>query len=531
MGNQYFQLVYRDDKAFLHIFPATGEGKKLEIGEVTSYLDSRKYSNYNLKELHTALQSEDAEMEVFVGPWDGIVASESMDLNITLDKMNVICRFYPAAPGGRQMDAREIVGSLTFHKIKFGLNQQAIFDFLQDRQYCTDYIFARGQEPVQGRDAKIEYFFNTDTNLQPKRNEDGSVDYKELNTISHVRQGELLARLIKEDPGKPGKNVFGEELHPRAVKSAVLSFGNHISCNEDKTEIYSDVTGHANFLNGKVFVSNVYEVAADVDNSVGNIAYDGSVLIHGNVKTGFSVKASGDVIIEGVVEGAQIEAGGQIVVKHGIHGMFKGVFHAGTNLMAKYIESATVYAGGYVEAEIILNSEVSALFNVRVHGKKGLINGGTVRAGECVEADNIGTAMGTATAIEVGVEPEKKERYAELVKEIGQQEQEMEDTNVILSNYTSRLKKGDKLPQDKLLYVQKLAGTYREMQTRVEKLREEKNRIHEDMMKSDHASVVVTRSIYPGVSLAISDLTYQIKDERSYCKYKKQDGEIHCVGL
>ena len=131
---------------------------------------------------------------------------------------------------------------------------------------------------------------------------------------------------------------------------------------------------------GKVFVSDVYEVPADVDNSTGNIEYEGSVLIHGNVKTGFEVHASGDIIVEGVVEGAVLSSDNQIIVKHGIHGMYKCDLRAGTNLMAKYIESATVRAGGYVEAEIILNSDVSVNGAVRARGRKGLINGGTVHA-------------------------------------------------------------------------------------------------------------------------------------------------------
>ncbi len=166
--------------------------------------------------------------------------------------------------------------------------------------------------------------------------------------------------MIKEDPGKVGRNIFGEEIKPRTVKSLKLDFGKNIVMNEEHTEIYSEVTGHASLVNGKVFVSDVYEVPADVDNSVGNIDYDGSVVIKGNVKPGFSVKATGDIVVEGVIENAYVESKGQVIVKHGIHGMHKGVIRAGTNVMAKYIENANIFAGGYVESEIILNSNVSA---------------------------------------------------------------------------------------------------------------------------------------------------------------------------
>ncbi|MBQ8627121.1 MAG: DUF342 domain-containing protein, partial [Agathobacter sp.] len=275
MRNQYFQLESRGANACLHIYPPVDGGKMLNIAEVTEYLASKKYEKYDLKELNAAIGNATEEAVVIVGDWDGIPCRESMNITISLDKMRVLCRFYPPSAGGAKLTVKEILSDLAFRKVIFGIDEKAITDFLENRQYCMDYLFATGIQPVHGKDAKIEYFFNINKNLQPKRNEDGSVDYKELNTISHVKAGELLARLIKEDPGMSGKNVYGEEIKPRTVRPLRLEYGNNITCNEERTEIYSDVTGHANYINGKVFVSNVFQVPADVDNSVGNIEYNG----------------------------------------------------------------------------------------------------------------------------------------------------------------------------------------------------------------------------------------------------------------
>ena len=532
MRNQYFQLEFRDTFACLHIYPPEHGGKMLSIAEVTEYLADKKFEQYNLKELNDAIINPEQESVILVGDWDGIPVREDMKVIISLDKMKVTCRFFPPSAGNdKKLTAEEIVSDLSFRKVRYGIQQEAILSFLNDRQYCTDYVVAVGTQTIHGRDAKIEYFFNTSKNLQPKRNEDGSVDYKELNTISHVKKGDLLARLIKEDPGKSGKNVFGEEIKPRTVRSAKLQYGNKISINEEKTEIYSDVTGHANYINEKVFVSDVYDVPADVDNSVGNIEYDGSVEIKGNVKSGFTVRATGDIIIHGVVENAFVESGGQIIVKQGIHGMHKGVLKAHTNVMAKYIENAKVYAGGFVEAEAILNSDVSATGEVRVKGKKGLINGGTIRAGKSIEVQYAGTEMGTFTTLEVGIDPEKKERYLELKKDVNKRSKDLEDMKVIIDNYASMLKKGEILPKDKLLYVQNLALEYKTKKGELEPLRDEMRRIHIEMMESDRSYIAVTRTIFPGVVLSISDLGYSIKDKMNYCRFKKVDGAIKSVGF
>ncbi|MBQ6844672.1 MAG: DUF342 domain-containing protein [Agathobacter sp.] len=527
MKNQYFQLEFRGQIACLHFYPPQDGGQMLSISEVTEYLASQKLDKYDLRELNAAVVNREEESVIVVGDWDGIPVRETMNVKISLDKMKVTCRFYaPSTGGGKLMNAQDIVGDLAFRKVRYGLDQNVIADFLQNRNYCTDYVMAVGTQPIHGKDAKIEFFFNTNTNLQPKRNEDGSVDYKELNTISHIEKGQLLARLHKEDPGKAGRNVFGEEIRPRTVRSEKLQYGNKISINEDKTEIYSDVTGHANLLNGKVFVSDVFKVPADVDNSVGNIEYDGSVEIAGNVKTGFSVRATGDIIIGGVVENAFVESGGQIIVKQGIHGMHKGTLKAATNVMAKYIENAKVYAGGFVEAEAILNSDISATAEVRVHGRKGLINGGTVRAGRSIETEYAGTEMGTFTTLEVGIDPAIKERYLELNKDVAKRSKELEEMKVIIDNYAAKLKRGEVLPKDKLIYVQQLALDYKLKKEEIEPLRTEMRKIHLEMVASDRSYIAISRTIYPGVSLSISDLSYNIKDKMNYCRFKKIDGAI-----
>lgn len=531
MRNQYFQLEFKETYAYLHVFPPVDGGAQLRIAEVTEYLTAKRFDKYDIKLLNEAINNLQTDSLVPVGDWDMIPCHESMSVAISLDKMRAVCRFYPPAQRGICMSAKDILEELKQRKVSFGIDQEMIASFLNDRQYCTDYVFAVGKQPLHGKDAKIEYCFNTSKNLQPKRNEDGSVNYKELNTISHVRKGEMLARLIKEDPGKPGRNVFGEEIRPRTVKNLKLDFGKNISINEERTEIYSLVTGHATLLNGKVFVSDVFEVPADVDNSVGNIDYEGSVLIKGNVKSGFSVKATGDIIVEGVVENAFVESAGQVIVKHGIQGMHKGVVRAGTNVMAKYIEHATVYAGGYVEAEIILNSDISASGEVRVQGKKGLINGGTVRAGHSIEAMYLGTDMGTFTTLEVGIEPAKKQRYVDLSKEVAQRAKDLEDTKIIVENYASKIKRGEVLPKDKMRYAQNLAIEYKKKKEELEPLREEMRRIHLLMMESDHSYVAVTRTAFPGVHISISDLNYSLKEKKNYCKFKKIEGEIRPVNM
>lgn len=524
--NGFFQLKFVNNKVYLHIFPPVEGGKELEINEVIRYLDNRRLPSYDLKELNRAVTNLDEESDVLVGDWDGIEVNEIMDCDISLDKMEAVCRFYPPSQGGQRVDAQEIINDLINAKVKFGIDQNTIFDFLSNPQYCTDYVLAKGKEPVHGSDARIEYYFNTDINLSPKHNEDGTVDYHELNTISAVNQGDMIAKLFKEDPGEAGHDVLGGEIKPRSVKTAKLEYGNNITISPDQTELYSAVTGHAQLVGGKVFVSDVYEVPADVDNSVGNIDYAGSVLVKGNVKGGFTIKAHGDIIIEGVVEDATIIADGQIIVKRGIHGMMKGYMKAGKSIIAKFIENSTIVSNGYVETEIIMHSKVDASSYVKVHGKKGLINGGVVRAGNLIEADNIGSEMGGNTQLEVGINPEKKVRYGELQKQIAETNNELSKSKTILMTYGEKMAKGEKLSPDKLMFIQKLTLDYKERKHQLDPVMEEFEHLHDEMLMENDASIKVNKQIYSGTVISISDLSLHINKDDTYCKYVKGSGEI-----
>jgi uncharacterized protein (DUF342 family) len=523
--NSYFQVEVRNEGVFLKIFPPKEQGTTLTVSEVTTYLNSQNLTSFDLKELNAAIQSRQL-VAVRVGENTGIPINETMIIKISADNMMVVCSFYPASDKGSKMDAQEIVKDLQFRGIRFGIKQEEIINFLTNRLYCTEYVLAEGKPPVHGKDANIQYFFNTDLNLKPKKNEDGSVDYHELATISHVKQGDLLAKLEMEDLGTSGKDVLGQEIKPRTVKTMRLSYANNITLSEDQTEIRSNVTGHASIVDGKVFVSDIYEVPADVDNSVGNINYQGNIHIAGNVKSGFQIYAKGDIIVEGVVEDAVLQSESQIIVKRGIHGMNRGVLKASGNVICKFIENATVIAGGYVETESIILSQVSAASEVRVAGLKGFITGGVIRAGGVVEALTIGSEMGAPTRIEVGVEPEKKERYISLQKMIQQTNKEIAQIKPVLTSYSEKLARGEQIAKDKLRYVQQLVYTLQEKQKAVSEAETEYLQLHAEMMRGNSAKVKVKNAIYPGVTVSISDLSINMYEKRNFCQLIKQQGEI-----
>lgn len=528
--NSYFKPVIMDDKFYLEFFPPMDGGKALDVKEVISYLTDLGYHDYDMRELNEAILADSA-VKVLIGNFAGGTVNEIVKLSLSVDDMLVRCKFYPPAEGGRPISKEIMLDALLHEKVVYGVDATMLHTLLQEREYCTEYLLAKGTPPTLGSDAKIEYYFSTRKSLKPKHNDDGSVNYHDLNIISKVEKDQLLAKLIPAVPGEPGKTVLGTELKPRDVQNLKLSYANNIRISEDGMELYSEVTGHASLVDGKVFVSAVYEVPADVDNSIGDINYPGNVLVKGNVKSGFVIHANGDIVVEGVVEGAQLYAGGQIIVQRGIHGMGKGLLSAKSNVVIKFIEGATVKSGGYVETESIIQSNVSANTEVVVSGGKGLIRGGKISVSNKVSARVIGSSMGVATHIEAGIEPRKMEHFNKLQQEAREIAKKIEVVRPILVTYSERLKAGVVLPPDKVNYMKTQVITLKTLQGQLAPITAEINQLRKEFISAGRAKVEVQDVIYPGVTIKISELSMTTKQERKYCKFVKDGAEIKVMNL
>ncbi len=528
--NGCFQVMITEKETALKLVPPTNDGEPIAISELLEYLHTRKIENFDVKRLN-AVVSTLKEQQVFsLIPQKISPINESFMVSVSQDNMEAVARFYPPSTGGTKMDKAEIMDVLHQKKIVYGIEEDTIEKFLQRRQYCTDIVLARGKAPVHGADGKIEYFFNTDLNTRPKRNEDGSVDFFHLNTINHCKQGELLARMTPADMGESGTNLLGEVLKPRDVKTVSLKYGKNITISEDKTEIYSQVNGHVSLVDDKVFVSDVFEVE-NVGPATGNIESEGSVLVNGNVQTGFSIRAKGNVHVYGVVEGASIVAGGDIIIDRGMNGMGRGRLQAGGSIVTKFLENAVAYSDDYVEANSILHSTVTAKTEINVDGKKGFIMGGFVRAINRINCRTLGSPMGADTYVEVGVDPEIKSRHQKLQEEILSIQQTIQKNRPILTNAAQKMKSGVQLEDAQMRYIQSLALETKKKQKRYAEVQAEYTGLESILEHKENACICVKDSLYAGTKVTISEATLVVKNTLQYCRLIKDQGDVRVTAL
>ncbi len=524
MQNGYFQLTEDNGGVGLALYMAKDGGEELHSEEIIEYLDGYGLP-YERSRLEMLLM-DDSDAVYHLGSNACPSIPETYKLNVSEDGMLATVRFYPPSSAGKRISFEDFMKDVRYRKIVFGIQEEAVrrhFQLPQD--YCTDIILAKGQEAVAGTDARIEYLFETDLHRKPTQREDGSVDYFKMTTINQCRKGDVLARIIPETQGVPGSDVYGRAITPRMAKPAVLKFGRNIVLSEDRRSISTSVNGHVTLVDDKVFVSDVYEVP-NVDVSTGNLEFEGSIQVNGDVKENFSVKAGGNVIVNGLVEGASITAGGSIIISKGMNGMAKGQLKAGGDVIVRFLENTRVIAGGYVHAEAILHSKISSGNEVTVEGRKGLIVGGYVQAAKGVTAKCIGGSLGATTILEVGVNPLIKAQYTKVQKAISESTKTMKDSEVILANFKDNIKKGVQYNEAQLNYMKSVSALIKtkeqeqkQLETRLEKLRQ--------MMEiQKQAAVVVNDEIYPGTTIIIGDSTKTIQNSYHYCRFVREKGEI-----
>jgi len=524
MRNGYFRLISDSEGYGLALFRPRGGGEEIRPDELFEYLDGHGIS-YVKKKIEMLLgKSEDVACMLGSGKCPSI--PETYTLKISEDGMVATVRFLPPSATGKRAAIEDLMQELRYKKICFGIKTDYIKKhFGSSGIFCTDLILAKGQEPVAGVDARIEYNFETDLHRKPARRQDGSVDFFQMTKINQCRKGDVLARIIPEQPGTNGHDIYGREIKAKAPQPAVLRFERNIVLSADKKSIIAGVNGHVSLVEDRVFLSDIYEVQ-NVDVSTGNISYEGSVRVNGDVAENYEIKAGGDVLVNGRVEGAKIVAKGNIIVAKGVNGMGKGLLQAGGDVAAKFLENANVVAKGYVQAEAILHSMVMSGSEVTVEGRKGLIVGGNVQAVKKITAKNVGASMGSNTVLQVGVDPQARGRYDELRKAIEDAEKTVKNAETILFNFREKLKKGITFNEGQLQYVNSLSGMAEGKKAELAELNTRLEELEEEMKFRENAEVIVNDAIYPGTTIMIGDISRTFQGSYHYCRFIREKGEV-----
>jgi uncharacterized protein (DUF342 family) len=228
------------------------------------------------------------------------------------------------------------------------------------------------------------------------------VDFKAISPFRMVRKGDILARISPRVEGVAGIDVMGAVVPHGKSPGSSPKPGKNTLVSGDTVVAGADgrfVSGEDSF-----WVSEVLEILGDVDYSTGHIDFPGDVIVQGQIKQGFKVKAGGSLTCARLIDASEIQCGGDLETGQGILGRMQGTVKVGGRVRTKFIENCYVEAGGDVLVSTgCLSSVINTLGSVTT-GPRGVIIGGKLSAQKGVSAFQIGSSAGVRTEIHCGVD-------------------------------------------------------------------------------------------------------------------------------
>jgi uncharacterized protein (DUF342 family) len=548
----YITINTEEDGTYLTVFPPKGNGKKVDRDTVIDEIKKLNLKDVEMDTVERAIKEATGQPVLIVKEKISIKDGQIF-INITPDEMFAQLTIVPPQGGAKDIKEEDVYNALKNHNIVFGIKKDVIsklvkrgMDAKNDPTILLEPIediIAEGQNVQNGEDAKLEMLFDTTISQNEEPAEphvspetqlpEDKIDYRNVKSLQNVKKGTPLAKKIPPTNGVNGMTVTGKVIKATPGNDVKFVIGKGVEPAADNPELYLAANdGQVIFKNNKLEVLSIYEINGDVNMSIGNIDFVGSVIVHGSVGE-FKIKSGEDVLIDGVADGTDIIANGKVIVKGGIVGKKARVI-AQDDITTKYIRNA------YVETEktIIVNEAAmhSTLISgqkIIVMGAKGLIVGGTIAAAFEVSAKEIGSKLATYTEISIGETPKMREEMQKAAAELKSIEEQLDKTKkgiIFLKDLSTKM--GGNLPPDKRDLMAKLTRTQFKLMTEQKKWEEIKNKLEskaKEMQTTKRGKVNCLGMVYTGVKIIINKVQRTITDELKYVTFVEKNGEIQII--
>lgn len=533
-------IINKDSECFLRVTskgillkvtPPVGKGKKINEKKVLNAIYSRGINQYNESAINKIIRDHTGEYHK-IGEMAMSVANDSTaSVQISNDEMKAYIVLTPPKPGGFDLEINEIKNILNNNNVVVGIDDDILSNLFDYPVYNEPVLIAKGIKVKDGEDAKINYNFRTNKEEVHLIEEDGKVNFKELNIVQNVVAGQILATKEAATLGEAGRTVTNKLIPAKQGKDVNLLPGRNTKLTEDGLNIVAEINGQVYLMGGKVVVDPVYTIQGDVNLKTGNILFLGTVIVQGNVEDSFSIKAAGNIEIHGSVGKCEIEAEGDIIITGGVMGKNEGKIIAGKSVYAKFIESAKVEAeiGVYVQ-DGILHSLIDAIKEIICVGKRGAIVGGRLRAGELVKSKALGSIANPETIVEVGIDPKKRQTMLELEEKREKAYKDLEPIKANFENLKNQKRVMKKLPDDKEELFKSLSEQINELEKIVQNANKEIKEIETYLAQlKSIGKIIASKIAYAGVKLYIKNAFLNIKNDYKRVAFILEGGEVSTI--
>lgn len=453
---------------------------------------------------------------------EGVVPVDAeCEVYITDNQMTAFLCVFPPIGGGGEISADDILGTLKEKGITFGIDEEKVHSVAEGQRYNILFAVARGKPKTDGRDGAVVDHFPRGEDTGLKEDEHGNVDHKSLRRFHSVQAGGLICEITPPLEGVDGMDILGQVLKAVPGQAPVIPQGKNTVLNQEGTQLVAAQDGDVFFRSGVFCVENLLTITETVDNAVGNLDFNGNIRIQGDVKSGFEVDATGDIIVEGMVEGAVLKAGGDIVIAKGMNGNGQGTLEAGGQVKISFIENSHVTCHKDLHAATIINSHIVCGGSVYVNEGKGIIIGGSIEARDSVEAKRIGNQGGCENLITIGHAMKNEENLDYLRKQL------KEDRNTwdkIKKNVTY-LKSKETLPPNRVELLGQLQAQSALYEEKISAMAEKLERLENERPDFTRCRVR-SEMIYPLTRISLDYARFTVRDTTAMCLVYYKEGEL-----
>jgi uncharacterized protein (DUF342 family) len=477
----------------------------------------------------------------------------NFDVYLSIDKLKAYLTLTENL-GGNVVTLSEVKNCLQEKNVVFGIiPDEDIQGFLQQGK-SAEFIIAQGIETIDGEDTQFKSFIEPNLHeRKPHVDEDGNIDYRELGDfVITVQQNHVLMQRIPPTEGIKGKNVIGETIAPKKGENIPFSSdkrGVYLDSN-DNNFLLSAITGQPIIITNGVIVSPVLSIEK-VNFETGNVRFDGSIIVAGDVIDGMKIYAVEDIIIEGNVDNAKIEcmgnltikgfvtgncqllAHGDIVVKGGVQGsgdeLLEGEYPAKIvshgSVIVSFAENFDIEAGlDIIVEKYAMNNHLMAQNKIvagsKNTGKKSSIIGGVAWAMMLIKAASIGSNVGLKTKVRVGFNPYIYKRIANIKKMLEPNEKEQDGIQKILEFMAHHPEKSN--PD----ILEKLHHTLCKLQAMAELYRGELKELTANSNVIEGARIIAERGVCTGTEIRINDKIWKAQENRAKSIFRIENREI-----
>lgn len=449
------------------------------------------------------------------------------EIVISEDKMSAkmrLCR----NNSGKEWTIQELKQFIISKNVKTSILEDSIIDMVENEIYDVYIEISKGKAPVTGKDGYYIYHVETPAlETGPKELEDGSVEY--VHTAKHtvVEEGCLLAEYVAATNGEYGYTVENAMLPPKRGKDLPMLKGKGFYHEDGK--YYAACHGRVEITERGFRITNLLEVDGNVDINYGHIDFDGDVYVKGDVKSGMTVKVSGNIEIKGHVGNCAIEAGKNIIVHNGMQGKFYGKLIAGGDIYCKFFENSEAVAKGNIVVRSVMNSWLQAEGKVTVEGKDAVVLGGSLHAIQGMELTEVGNESEIETMLVAGALPDTLRRDAELGGLIQKVEGEVD----LLERSAKVLERMEKTNLTKEVNNRRMKIIQAKVikSTELKKYQMEKKQSEALIHSGKDANIIVQKIIYPGCHVEIAGVGIEVKQQLKHVKFVLRDGIIEAALL